>query len=267
MPLYGDMLRQIFITPLLGIIGAKDTALWFGQSATGLFLTCLIVCVVASIFVALGMKWYAKIQKVCFWLAWPAWWSCLAFLLFGNNADFSAGLERDVPAMFGGQENTYAATQIAGQEAGAIAPLAGGTFTAILLSMPFIVFFNLWPNWGTTLYGEIRGANDFQAQFPWYGIRPINNHGPCGHFLFLINKNLYLGLLYAGEWSLVELRMGIYHPGTTYPDLALSCVIGNVHDLQPDTPVHRNSGDELMVVWVGWNCIPVFYPHHFCRCI
>ena len=28
-----------------------------------------------------------------------------------------------------------------------------------------MVFFNLWPNWGATLYGEVRGATDFKRNF------------------------------------------------------------------------------------------------------
>jgi amino acid transporter len=28
-----------------------------------------------------------------------------------------------------------------------------------------IVFFNLWPNWGSTLYGEVRGASDYKRNF------------------------------------------------------------------------------------------------------
>ena len=36
---------------------------------------------------------------------------------------------------------------------------------AIFLAMPYMVFFNLWPNWGATLYGEVRGATDFKRNF------------------------------------------------------------------------------------------------------
>jgi APA family basic amino acid/polyamine antiporter len=28
-----------------------------------------------------------------------------------------------------------------------------------------LVFFNLWPNWGATLYGEVRGATDYKRNF------------------------------------------------------------------------------------------------------
>jgi amino acid transporter len=30
--------------------------------------------------------------------------------------------------------------------------------------IPFVVFFNLYPQWGATLYGEVRGASDFKRQ-------------------------------------------------------------------------------------------------------
>ena len=28
-----------------------------------------------------------------------------------------------------------------------------------------LTFFNLWPNWGSTLYGEVRGASDYKRNF------------------------------------------------------------------------------------------------------
>ena len=31
-----------------------------------------------------------------------------------------------------------------------------------VLLIPMIAFFNLWSNWGATLYGEVRGASDFR---------------------------------------------------------------------------------------------------------
>ena len=34
-----------------------------------------------------------------------------------------------------------------------------------MLLVPFMMFYLLWPNWGTTLYGEIRGASDFRRVF------------------------------------------------------------------------------------------------------
>jgi APA family basic amino acid/polyamine antiporter len=164
-PLYSDMLRMVCFTPLLGIAGAKDAALWFIQTPIGHFVTALIMLVVVSVYIAIGMKWYARVQKFCFWLGMAGLAAVLVILLFGSPALFQAGLERDAVAMFGAQPGVYDATLAAGQEAGAVVPLFGGSLTAIFLTLPFIVFFNLWPNWGATLYGEVRGATDFKRNF------------------------------------------------------------------------------------------------------
>jgi APA family basic amino acid/polyamine antiporter len=34
-----------------------------------------------------------------------------------------------------------------------------------MLLVPMLMFYLLWPNWGTTLYGEVRGAGDFKRVF------------------------------------------------------------------------------------------------------
>src|SRR5947209_3044661 len=40
--------------------------------------------------------------------------------------------------------------------------LGGLAFGSTVLLIPMIAFFNLWSNWGATLYGEVRGASDFR---------------------------------------------------------------------------------------------------------
>jgi amino acid transporter len=46
-----------------------------------------------------------------------------------------------------------------------VAQLWGGGLGSIFLLMPYLVFFNLYPNWGATLYGEVKGADDFKRNF------------------------------------------------------------------------------------------------------
>jgi amino acid transporter len=164
-PLYGDMLRHIVITPLLGIAGAKSLALWFVQQPLGLFLTCVFLCALVTGYIAVGMRWYARIQRVCFWGGMAGLLVVMAFLLLGSPDAFRVGLEREAAAQFGAQAGVFQATIQAGAEAGATLPLSGGGLGAIFLAMPFVVFFNLWPNWGATLYGEVRGATDFKRNF------------------------------------------------------------------------------------------------------
>ena len=164
-PLYGDMLRQVVFTPLLGILGATDAALWFSQTAEGLFLASVATCLFVSFYIALGMKVYSQIQKVCFVLAILGLVAVFLFMLLGSPEAFRAGLERHA-ALFGAEAaNLYERVMAAGAAAGAAVPLFGGSFAAIFLAIPYIVFFNLWPNWGATLYGEVRGATDFKRNF------------------------------------------------------------------------------------------------------
>jgi basic amino acid/polyamine antiporter, APA family len=164
-PLYSDMLRHLVLTPLLGILGATDAALWFGQTPLGLFVTALILCVIVTIYIAVGMQWYARIQKFCFWGGMLGLLAVFALLLFGTPEAFRTGLEREAPALFKAPADIYASTLAAGEAAGSVLPMTGGGWSAIFLAMPFVVFFNLWPNWGATLYGEVRGATDFKRNF------------------------------------------------------------------------------------------------------
>jgi len=189
-PLYADMLRQLFFTPLLGILGAQEAALWFSQTPLGLFVTAVIMCALVAFYIAIGMKWYSRIQKYCFWIGIVALLIVFAFLLFGNQASFQSGLEEQATAIFGADANVYDATVTAGQEAGAVSPLWGGTLGAIFLAIPYLVFFNLWPNWGATLYGEVRGATDFKRNFWGMGWALIITTVLGAIFFLLINKTI-----------------------------------------------------------------------------
>ncbi len=189
-PLYGDMLRHIILTPLLGILGARPAALWFGQTSFGLFLTTVIVCLVAAFYIALGMKWYARIQRICFFIGMAGLLVVFGFLLFGSPQAFQQGLATQGQALFGAQADVYQATLAAGEEAGAIAPLNGGGLSAIFLAMPFIVFFNLWPNWGATLYGEVRGATDFKKNLLGMAGALVITTVLAAIFFLLINRTL-----------------------------------------------------------------------------
>ena len=164
-PLYSDMLRKSVITPLLGIIGAKDAALWFGGPADGFFVTALITLALVSFYIILGMRTYARIQKICFYGGMLGLLIVLILLLTGSPEAFKTGLEANSIALFGAQPGVYDATVKLGQDALAVLPLTGGSIGLIFLTMPYLVFFNLWPNWGATLYGEVRGATDFKRNF------------------------------------------------------------------------------------------------------
>jgi amino acid transporter len=169
-PLYGDMFRHIVLVPILGVLGAKDAAVWFAQTGTPAFVASLITLAIVSVFIALGMKTYARIQKYSFYGGMVGLLIVTVLLLTGSPEAFKAGLEANATALFGAQPGVYEATAALGAEAGAITPLAGGGLgLAVFLVLPYLVFFNLWPNWGATLYGEVRGATDFKRNVSGMG--------------------------------------------------------------------------------------------------
>jgi amino acid transporter len=168
-PLYGDMFRHIVLVPILGVLGAKDLALWFAGTQNGAFTASIITLAIVSIFITLGMKTYARIQKFSFYGGMLGLLIVIGLLLTGTPEAFKAGLESNAVSMFGAAPGVYDATVTLGTNAGAITPFSGGSFSAVFLVIPYLVFFNLWPNWGATLYGEVRGATDFKRNVAGMG--------------------------------------------------------------------------------------------------
>ncbi|MCC7162530.1 MAG: APC family permease [Anaerolineae bacterium] len=204
-PIYADMLRHIFFVPLLGVVGQASLATWFAQDPNGFMLVCVITVIFAAIVIGLGMRTYSQMQKFCFWIGNAGLVIVCVFLLFGNNAAFQAGLNAQAPRMFGlPAGDIYTATIAAGTEAGAATPLWGGSLFAIFLLMPYLVFFNLWPNWGATLYGEVKGADDFKRNFYGMGLALTITTILAVIFFMLVDKTItwsWLSNANAAYWN------------------------------------------------------------------
>ena len=164
-PIYGDMLRQIVLTPLLGALGLQDAAVWIAGPGTALFICSLLTLAFVALVIFLGMKTYARIQKYSFYAGMLGLLIVIILLFTGSPEQFQAGMESNSAAYFGTQAGVHDATAEAGVAAFASTPMTGGSFYLILLTLPYLVFFNLWPNWGATLYGEVRGATDYKRNF------------------------------------------------------------------------------------------------------
>ena len=77
-------------------------------------------------------------------------------------ADFNA-FNREAASLFGASGNAYQATLDAAAKGGTTGISFGSFgFSPTLLLLPFLAFYLLWPVWGATLYGEVRGAGDFR---------------------------------------------------------------------------------------------------------
>jgi amino acid transporter len=163
-PIYGNILSVQLFQPLWATLGSPSGAAWFG-SKNGVFVVCLITIVIAGLLVSLGMAGYARIQKWCFFGGLVAFAVVVILLLINSHSSFVSSFNYEGQKLFG-VHNAYAATNAAAHKAGySTYGLGFGPIGPSMLLVPAMMFFILWPNWGSTLYGEIRGASDFKRVF------------------------------------------------------------------------------------------------------
>jgi amino acid transporter len=162
-PIYGLILKIEFFQPLAALLGAKDQVDFF-NTADGTFVVSLIVIALTSVLVSLGMAGYARIQRICLWLGLAGLAVMLVLMVVFSQNDFQAAYDRAAAGLFGVQ-NAYQGTidNVAAAEAYTGSELLPFGFTpATFALLPFMMFWILYPNWGATLYGEVRGAGDFR---------------------------------------------------------------------------------------------------------
>src|SRR5450755_3447030 len=137
-PIYGNILAVQLFEPLWATLKwtwPNGGAVWFGTS-TGVFVVTLITIAIVAI-----------------------------LLLTHSHASFINSFNLESHKLFG-IKNAYGATQAAAAKDAFVAPKLGfGPLGPTMLLVPAMMFFILWPNWGATLYGEIRGASDFKRVF------------------------------------------------------------------------------------------------------
>jgi APA family basic amino acid/polyamine antiporter len=164
-PVYANILNVEVFQPLAAVLGL-DGLTDFLAKDVGLFTVAIVTVGLAAVLVSLGMEGYAKIQKVCFYLGLAGLAVIFLVMLFGSRSGFESAFNQEASNLFGASGNAYQQTIELGQtnNAGPIVPDLGFTpfFGDSLLLIPFLCFWILWPNWGATLYGEVRGASDFR---------------------------------------------------------------------------------------------------------
>ena len=164
-PIYGNILSVQFFGPVLATLGRPGAAQWFG-TPNGIFVSSLVVLAFVTYYIALGMEGYARIQKVCFWGGIAALAVVFLLLLFNSQAQFQAAFNRAAAQLFGASGDAYTQTIEASRKYGYSPPPFGFMrFGPSILLIPMVVFYLLWPNWGATLYGEVRGASDYRRVF------------------------------------------------------------------------------------------------------
>ena len=159
-PIYGAILSEELFQPLSADLGHPGAAAWFA-SHNGIFVVCLITIALAGVLVSVGMAGYAKVQKWCFAGGLLGFAVMVIILLVSSHGSFVSSVNHYGKSLFGVNHAYNSAIKT-----------GGGSFTfgflplgPSMLLVPMMMFYLLWPNWGSTLYGEIRGASDFKRVF------------------------------------------------------------------------------------------------------
>jgi basic amino acid/polyamine antiporter, APA family len=164
-PVYGAVLVAEFINPIAATLGWTGVTDFFSHP-WGVFTACLLTLAYVSVVVTLGMETYARIQKVSFWLGLVGLAVVCVLLLAYSQTDFQNAFNNAATNLFGAKAGAYQATIDAGTKAGYTPhDITSFSFGPTLLIVPFLLFALLWPNWGATLYGEVRGAKDYRRPF------------------------------------------------------------------------------------------------------
>jgi amino acid transporter len=168
-PIYGAILKIEFFQPLAALVGSADGVSFFA-TPEGTLTVSIIVIVLTSALVALGMAGYARIQRWCLYLGLAGFGIMVVLMVVFSQADFKTAFDRANLAMFdipNAYDGTIAAAAADNGFAGTLDPLSmgddpGATVMTTLLLIPLMLFWILYPNWGSTLYGEVRGSGDFR---------------------------------------------------------------------------------------------------------
>ncbi len=194
-PIYADMGVQTTVKPIFRILGLHGAADWLG-GATGIFVSSLVVIAISSTLVAVGMKAYAKFQKWAMWIGLAGVLVAGILLLATSGDTFKERFNEAAEKYYGGDAALLDLTVYEQDETGlfvyddeggmvvAEGETHAGAFESVEATgegtdmptstfegglgkytwyiIPFMLFWMAWPNWGATLYGEVRGAKDFR---------------------------------------------------------------------------------------------------------
>ena len=204
-PIYAALCVNSFIKPILRIVGAGGAADWL-TSQWGIFVASLATIALATYLVAVGMKAYANFQKWALWIGLAGCAVAAILLIVTSKASFITSFNREMLSQYGVKDAYQATIKAAGE--GMPSSMFAGSLKDTFKLIPVMAFWLLWPVWGATLYGEVRGAKDFRKNIYQMAGGLLSAVAIVIVFLFLVTKTMgwsffeasangYMGVLYA----------------------------------------------------------------------
>jgi APA family basic amino acid/polyamine antiporter len=230
-PIYAALMVNSFIKPIFRIVGWGGAADWLTTS-NGIFIASLATIALATYLVAVGMKAYANFQKWALWIGLAGCAVAAILLLVTSKASFITSFNREMLDLYGAKDAYQATVKSAGE--GMPSSMFAGSLKDTFKLIPFMAFWLLWPVWGATLYGEVRGAKDFRKNIYQMAGGLLAAVAIVIAFLFLVTKTMgwtffeatangYMGSLYA------YIDPATLPAGSDYlsPTAMISWIVGN----------------------------------------
>jgi APA family basic amino acid/polyamine antiporter len=149
-PIYANILNVEVLGPMAAIIG-WDSAVTFLADSDGIFFASVVTALLASGFIALGMRTYAKVQKICFYGGLVGLAVMMVLLLVNSKASFITNFNEQSQDLYG-VEYAYQAT-LDGEVRGAsdfrqnIYAMAGALIATSLAAVALFLLFSKTFGW------------------------------------------------------------------------------------------------------------------------
>src|SRR5215211_6546835 len=99
-PIYANILVISTVDPILRIFGADGAVSWLTEE-TGVFVASIVVIALATAYVGLGMRGYAKVQRWTFFIGMGGLALAALFLLIWGQGDFQSAFNREAADNYG----------------------------------------------------------------------------------------------------------------------------------------------------------------------
>src|SRR4051795_13200913 len=99
-PIYANILNIEVLGPMAAIVGWDSAVTWLSDKP-GIFVASLATALIASVFIALGIRTYARIQKICFYGGLAGLVIMAVLLLVNSKANFISSFNSEAAQTYG----------------------------------------------------------------------------------------------------------------------------------------------------------------------
>jgi APA family basic amino acid/polyamine antiporter len=157
-------------------------------SKTGTWWFYVFYCTFGAVVIALGMRFYAKIQRWSFYIGMLAILTWVLMLLFTTSAGFQAAFSSFMQNTlgWGNGEAFQQILQMAKDNGYQAVPLSQTNAASSFLIGPALAYTFMYIAWTGTLVGEIGGVNQFKNSFKMFMGGNIFSMIICAGFMWLL---------------------------------------------------------------------------------